>query len=66
MNLPHFSCHVCGHTFCTRLCENETNIKVIQNVMGHADIRTTMEIYAEVSEQKKQDVFKNLNMSDII
>ena len=64
--LPHFSCHVCRHTFCTRLCENETNIKVIQNVMGHADIRTTMEIYAEVSEKKKQDVFKNLNMNDII
>ena len=41
-------------------------IMVIQNVMGHADIRTTMEIYAEVSEKKKQDVFKNLNMNDII
>lgn len=25
--LPHFTCHSLRHTFCTRLCENETNIK---------------------------------------
>ena len=24
--LPHFSCHNLRHTFCTRLCENETNL----------------------------------------
>lgn len=33
--IPHFSCHVFRHTFCTRFCENETNIKVIQEIMGH-------------------------------
>ena len=59
--IPRFSCHVIRHTFCTRLCENETNIKVIQSVMGHVDIQTTLDIYAEVSEQKKQDDFKKLN-----
>ena len=31
-------------TFCTRLCENESNLKVIQDIMGHADIKTTMDI----------------------
>lgn len=56
--IPRFSCHITRHTFCTRLCENVTNIKVIQSVMGHKDILTTMDIYAEVSENKKQDVFK--------
>ena len=59
--LPSFSCHIIRHTFCTRLCENETNLKVIQSVMGHKDIQTTMDIYAEVSERKKQEVFQNLN-----
>ena len=63
--IPHFSCHITRHTFCTRLCESETNIKVIQSVMGHKDIQTTMDIYAEVSEQKKQDVFKKLDDSDV-
>ena len=27
--LPHFSAHNLRHTFCTRFCENETNLKVI-------------------------------------
>ena len=43
--LPHFSAHNLRHTFCTRLCENESNLKVIQSVMGHSDIQTTMDIY---------------------
>ena len=34
------------HTFCTRFCENETNVKVIQSIMGHASIETTIDIYA--------------------
>lgn len=63
--VPRFSCHITRHTFCTRLCENETNIKVIQTVMGHKDIRTTLEIYAEVTGRKKQEVFKELNSNDV-
>lgn len=59
--LPHFSCHHLRHTFCTRLCENESNLKVIQSVMGHADISTTMDIYAECTAEKKQEVFATLN-----
>ena len=53
--LPKFSCHVLRHTFCTRYCEVESNIKVIQDIMGHADISTTMDIYAEVTNSKKQE-----------
>ena len=53
--LPHFSAHVLRHTFCTRLCENETNLKVIRDIMGHSDIQTTMNIYAEVTGVKKQE-----------
>ena len=33
--IPNFSCHVLRHTFATRLCEAESNLKVIQSVMGH-------------------------------
>ena len=58
--IPHFSVHNLRHTFCTRFCENETNIKVIQEIMGHSDISTTMNIYAEATESKKQESFKNL------
>lgn len=44
-----FSVHNLRHTFCTRFCENETNLKVIQEIMGHSDISTTMNIYAEAT-----------------
>lgn len=29
--------------------------------MGHSDIQTTMDIYAECTAEKKQEVFANLN-----
>ena len=63
--IPRFSNHTSRHTFCSRLCENETNIKVIQSVLGHKDIQTTLDIYAEVSERKKQEAFRDLNKKDV-
>lgn len=58
--LPHFSCHHLRHTFCSRFCENETNLKIIQSVMGHASIETTMDIYAEVVDEKKTEAIQKL------
>lgn len=63
--LPDFSCHHLRHTFCTRLCENETNLKVIQAIMGHRNIETTMDIYAEATEQKKQESIERLSSLNI-
>lgn len=51
--LPHISNHMLRHTFCTRLCERDVNVKVIQTVMGHASVNITMNIYAEVSKEKQ-------------
>lgn len=59
--IPHFSCHHLRHTFCTRFCENETNVKVIQSVMGHSSIETTMDIYVEVTETTKKEALDNLS-----
>ena len=56
--LPVFSCHVFRHTFCTRFCEHEDDLKVIQMIMGHADIETTMDVYAEITDMRKQEAFK--------
>ena len=58
--LPDFSAHSLRRTFCTRLCERETNLKIIQSIMGHKDIQTTMDIYAEATEEKKQETFEHL------
>lgn len=49
-----FSCHTLRHTFTTRLCESGINIKVIQSVLGHKDISTTLDIYAAVTRDLKK------------
>ena len=43
-----------------RFCENETNLKVIQEIMGHADITTTMDVYNEATREKKRESFADL------
>lgn len=53
--LPHFTCHQLRHTFCTRMVEVEPRAKVVQAMMGHADSRTTLDIYAEVEERTKKE-----------
>ncbi|MBP3645152.1 MAG: site-specific integrase [Clostridia bacterium] len=57
--LPHFSCHSLRHTFTTRLCEAGVNIKVIQDALGHADVSTTLNIYADATRELKANEFKN-------
>lgn len=49
--LPYFSCHCFRHTFATRMIEAGVNLKVVQTVLGHTDITTTMNIYADVTSR---------------
>lgn len=61
--LPHFSVHNLRHTFCTRLCENtsdDNTLKTIQEIMGHARISTTLDVYTDLTRKKKQDAFAGL------
>ena len=58
--LPHFSCHSLRHTFTTRMCEAGVNIKVMQDTLGHADISTTLNIYADVTKELKKEEFAGL------
>ncbi len=53
-HIRHFSSHNIRHTFCTNLCQVETNLKSIQAIMGHNDIKTTMNVYAEATEDAKK------------
>lgn len=62
--IPHFSAHHIRHTFATRLCEHESNLKVIQSIMGHADVATTMNIYAEATRDRKVKTAEMINNSD--
>ncbi len=59
--LPPFSCHNLRHTFTTRMCEAGVNIKVIQDTLGHADVSTTLNIYADATRDLKKSEFSNLD-----
>lgn len=52
--LPNFSSHTLRHTFATGLCESGMNMKLIQDILGHSDISTTMDIYSHVTKDMKQ------------
>lgn len=59
--LPKISAHILRHTFCTRMCENGVNIKILQDIMGHRNIRTTMEVYSKAMRDKKVEAMQALN-----
>lgn len=58
--LPNFSAHILRHTFCTRYSENETNVKLIQDIMGHQNFSTTMDVYTDATTVKKQSSIQSL------
>lgn len=57
--LPRFSNHSLRHTFTTRMCEAGVNIKAMQDILGHADAETTMDIYAEATKDLKRSELIN-------
>ncbi len=52
--------HVFRHSFATHLLDSGTNIRVVQKLMGHADVKTT-EIYTHVLQQNLQPVVSPLD-----
>ena len=61
--LPNFSNHTLRHTFTTRMVETGTNMKAMQEILGHSDISTTMNIYAEATKELKEKEMVRLGES---
>lgn len=62
--LPIISAHILRHTGCTRMAEKGMDIKVLQNIMGHADISTTMNVYNHVGKDRSQE--EAIKIQDIV
>ena len=53
--------HTLRHSFATHLLETGTNIRVVQKLLGHADVKTT-EIYTHVLQQNLGAVISPLDV----
>lgn len=61
-NIPkEVNLHALRHTYATRLLEQGEDIKVVQELLGHADIKTTGNIYAHVSTDLKKKAANRLD-----
>ncbi|NTV42397.1 MAG: tyrosine-type recombinase/integrase, partial [Syntrophobacteraceae bacterium] len=58
--LRHVTCQTLRHCFATHLLENGVNIRVVQELMGHADVKTT-EIYTHVMQKDLRAVVSPLD-----
>ena len=50
--------HDFWHTHCSLLFESGFTIQEVQERLGHSDLKTTMSIYAHVTEKQKEEVGK--------
>ncbi len=57
----HASCHTLRHSFATHLLQNGSDIRTIQDLLGHKELTTTM-IYTHVLQQNKLGVRSPLDV----
>ena len=51
-----------AHPVCLSWCTRDLTLKAIQKWVGHADINTTLKIYARVKEKEaKQEILDGMN-----
>ena len=57
--------HDLRHTFATLLIESDVSMKVVQELLGHSTITTSMDIYTHVSDEKKEQALERLRQRNV-
>lgn len=61
VGIPHFSIHSLRHTFASRCIMAGISPKVLQIIMGHSDISTTLNIYVHIDNSVNETEMKKLS-----
>ena len=61
MCMPNVTPHVCRHTFCSKMARNGMNPKTLQFIVGHSDIKTTMNTYVHVDFETVKDEMSRIS-----
>jgi len=60
-DLPRFTFHALRHTFATRMLEANVPAKVVQDVLGHADVTLTLNTYSHVLGSTAHEQMSKIN-----
>ena len=61
LEIPHVNFHGLRHTFATRLIENGADYKTVSELLGHASVNTTMNLYVHPQMEQKRKAVELLN-----
>ena len=63
--IRHRGFHALRHTFATRCIENGADIKSVSELLGHADIKTTLKLYVHPSMESKRRCIQSVGVLQI-
>lgn len=53
-DIPYFHFHGLRHTYATTLIAHGANVKDVQELMGHSDIKITLNTYSHVTKESRR------------
>ncbi len=57
-----FHFHALRHTFSNMLLENKVNPKIVQQLLGHRNVKTTITVYNSVNDEYVKNAIKRFNV----
>ena len=58
--VPYRNFHALRHTYATRCIEQNVDVKSVSEMLGHSDVRITLQTYIHVSLRHKQQAVQSI------